>query len=236
MTNPLAGPGAEPGLVARGNGLADQAYGVLRDAILSHALPPGSKLSVPEVARWLDISRSPAREAITRIQHDGLADYVPHRGAVVSRIDPEALAEIYAIREVLEGLAARLAAERADEAALARLDVLWTAHAEAVEAGDTAAHVRLDGEFHHRIREAAGNERLTESLGRLQGQIRLAMATTSRRGGGPPVALAEHRAILDAIRSGDGESAEQVARGHIRRLRESLHAASDEGDEKEGNA
>lgn len=233
MTNPLAGPAAGPGLVARGNGLADQAYSVLRDAILSHTLPPGSKLSVPEVARWLEISRSPAREAITRIQHEGLADYVPHRGAVVSRIDLEALAEIYAMREVLEGLAARLAAERADEAALAGLEQLWAAHAEAVEAGDTAAHVRLDGEFHHRVRETAGNDRLTESLGRLQGQIRLAMATTSRRGGGPPVALAEHRAILDAISSGDGEIAERVAREHIRRLRDSLHAASDESADEE---
>lgn len=229
MTNPLAGPG----LVARGNGLADQAYSVLRDAILSHALPPGSKLSVPEVARWLDISRSPAREAITRIQHDGLADYIPNRGAVVSRIDPEALAEIYAIREVLEGLAARLAAERADTAAVAGLEELWAAHAAAVESGDTVAHVRLDGEFHHLIRAAAGNERLTSSLGRLQGQIRLAMATTSRRGGGPPAALVEHRAILDAIRTGDGKSAEHVAREHIRRLRESLHAASDENTEEE---
>lgn len=229
MTIPLS----RPGLVDRGNGLADQAYTALRDAILSHALPPGTKLSVPEVARQLDISRSPAREAITRIQHDGLADYMPHRGAVVSRIDLEALAQIYAIREVLEGLAARLAAERASEPWLAGLQELWDAHAEAVESGDTARHVELDGEFHHRIREAAGNERLAESLDRLQGQIRLAMATTSRRGGGPPVALAEHRAILDAIRTGDGDQAERVAREHIRRLQESLHAASEASMEQE---
>lgn len=212
--------------VRRGAGLAEQAYTLLRDAILSHTLPPGTRLSVPEIARQLDVSRSPAREAIIRIQYEGLADYLPHRGAVVSRIDLNNLAEIYTIREVLEGLAARLAAENADEHQLEQLEALWSAHAEAIDAADEARRVDLDGEFHREIRAAAGSLRLVESLDRLQGQIRLAMATTSRVGGGPPAALAEHRAILDALRSRDGAAAETVAREHIRRLRENLQTAS----------
>lgn len=224
MTHPLM----PPATVQRGAGLAEQAYTLLRDAILSHALPPGTRLSVPEIARQLDVSRSPAREAITRIQYEGLADYVPHRGAVVSHIDLAALAEIYTMREVLEGLAARLATENADEEWLAHLESLWNAHSEAIEASEEARRVELDGEFHRQIRAAAGSARLVESLDQLQGQIRLAMATTAKLGGGPPAALAEHRAILDALRSGDAEAAEHLARDHIRRLRESLQTASHE--------
>ncbi|GEK79217.1 GntR family transcriptional regulator [Agrococcus baldri] len=217
--------------LARGDGLAEQAYTVLRDAILNHELPPGTRLSVPEIARQLEISRSPAREAIARIQHEGLAQAVPNRGAVVSHIDLAALVQLYDIREVLEGLAVRRATERADQAWVDALEQLWEQHRHAVEAGDGARHIELDGEFHQRIREAAGNPSLAGSLDHLQGQIRLAMATTSRRGGGMPQAIAEHRAILDAIRSGDGAVAERVAREHIARLRESLHAAVDEHDD-----
>ena len=225
MENPLR----ETTPVERGDGLTEQAYSVLRSAILDHVLLPGTKLSVPEIARQLNISRSPAREAIARIQHAGLADYVPHRGAVVSRIDLPALVQIYDIREVLEGLATRLASRQVDDAWLDELDALWAEHSAAVESGDHDAHVRLDGEFHHRIRDAATNVRLADSLDSLQGQIRLAMATTSRRGGGARTAVAEHRMILDAIRARDAESAERQARSHIRRLRDSLDEAADEG-------
>lgn len=221
-------PFSDTVLVGRGEGLTDQAFAVLQAAILDHVLLPGTKLSVPEIARQLNISRSPAREAIARIQHAGLADYVPHRGAVVSRIDLPALVQIYDIREVLEGLAARRAAERGEAGWLGRLESSWSEHSLAVEAGSVEEHVRLDGEFHQRIRDASGNERLADALSGLQAQIRLAMATTSRRGGGARTAVLEHRAILDALRAGDGELAERVARAHIRRLRDSLDQAADE--------
>ena len=224
MSHPLH----EGASVARGDGLTEQAYLVLRNAILNNVLPPGTKLSVPEIARQLNISRSPAREAVARIQHEGLADYVPHRGAFVTRIDLAALAEIYDIREVLEGLAGRLATERVDEAWIDDLDRLWAEHSRAIEAGDISRHIRLDGEFHQRIREAAGNSRLAEFLDSLQGQIRLAMTTTSRRGGGAAAAIAEHRDVIDAMRARDGDLVERTLKSHIRRLHDSLNAASDE--------
>lgn len=217
----------ESRVVARGEGLAEQAYGVLREAILSHALPPGARLSVPELARQLEISRSPVREAIARIQYEGLADFEPHRGAVVARIDLPALAEIYQIREVLEGLAVRLAVESGDSALGTDLEQLWQDHRKAIDEGDEERRIDLDTAFHLRIREAADSERLAEQLDRLQGQIRLAMSTTAHRGGGMQAALAEHRAVLDAVLRGDAAGAEQLARDHIRRLRESLHEAAE---------
>jgi DNA-binding GntR family transcriptional regulator len=184
----------------RGEALADQAYVALRDAILSHQLPPGTRLSVPDMARRLGISRSPAREAIARIAYEGLAQVEPN------------------LREVLEGLACRLASQRVDERKLDRLSKILDDHAQAIAAEDLERHYELDLAFHAAIREFGESHRLIESLDRLQGQIRVAMYTTHRSPGGMPQALAEHRIIFDALASGDPERAEQAGRAHVTRL------------------
>ncbi|MFR9727766.1 GntR family transcriptional regulator [Saccharopolyspora sp. MS10] len=212
--------------ITRGDGLVDKAYQVIRDAILSRRLAPGSRLSVPEIARQLEISRSPVREAIARIEYEGLAESISHRGAVVVQIGLDELIAIYELREVLEGLAARLAARAADTALIDDLEQNWQAHHDAVESGDVERHMELDAAFHGLIRDAGGNLRLAENLRQLQGQIRVAMTTTVARRGGMRTALAEHRALIDAIRGGDPAVAESVARDHITRLRASLHDAA----------
>lgn len=214
--------------VAAGDVLAEQAYLRLREAILQRRIEAGTRLSVPEVARRLGISRSPAREAVARIAGDGLATMEPRRGAVVARITAADLREIYELREVLEGLAARLAAERARKEQLAELRELVEAHRAAVGAGDVARHMDLDQAFHLAIRKAAGNRRLLEPLDRLQGQVRIAMDTTRRSPGGMPQALAEHEAILAALEAKDAARAEAEARAHIVRLRDALPPREDE--------
>jgi DNA-binding GntR family transcriptional regulator len=173
---------------------------------------------VPDMARRLGISRSPAREAIARIAYEGLAELEPNRGAVVSDIRPEDLVEIYSLREVLEGLASRLASRRLDARQTERLRQILDDHERAIEAGDLERHYALDQAFHATIREVAHNRRLSESLDRLQGQIRVAMHTTHRSPGGMTQALAEHRAIFESLTSGDPERAEQAGRAHIARL------------------
>lgn len=202
----------------RGEALAEQAYVALRDAILAHELPPGTRLSVPDMAQRLGISRSPAREAISRIAYEGLAQVEPRRGAVVSDIRTEDLVEIYSLREVLEGLACRLASRNLRERDIERLRDIVGRHEEAIAAGDLERHYELDQAFHAAIREIAGSRRLVESLDRLQGQIRLAMYTTHRSPGGMPQALAEHHTILEALVSMDPARAEQTGRDHISRL------------------
>lgn len=205
-----------------GAALADQAYLSLREAILAGQLVPMTPLSVPEVARRLGISRSPAREAIARLAAEGLARVEPRRGAVVARITVEDLNEIYEVREVLEGLACRLAARLIDDGQLAELEAVITKHRAAIEAGDVDAHMASDQEFHRIVRAVAENGRLTESLGRLQGEIRVAMNTTHRLHGGMRQALAEHEEIFEALQRREPEVAEEVARRHIRRLRQGL--------------
>lgn len=199
-------------------GLAEQAYITLRDAILAHELSPGTRLSVPVVAEQLGISRSPAREAIARIAHEGLAHVSPNRGAVVADVAPADLVEIYELREVLEGLACRLAATTMTLDRVAHLHSLLEQHANAVSDNDVERHFDLDASFHAAIREIAGSERLSTSLETLQGQIRLAMHTTRRSPGGMAQALSEHRLILAALESGNPVVAEAAGRAHIARL------------------
>lgn len=218
----------------RASALADQAYVVLRDAILSHQMPPGTRLSVPEIARRLGISRSPAREAITRISYEGLAQVEPNRGAVVVDIQFRDLVEIYAVREVLEGLACRLAAPRLSDHDLATLASILDEHEQAVQADDADLHYALDQRFHATIRGFANNRRLVESLDRLQGQIRVAMFTTRRSDGGMAQALAEHRLIYEALRTRDPNQAETAGRSHIARLLGDLEASVHQHEEGVG--
>lgn len=208
-------------------GLADQAYVTLRDAILSHELRPGSRLSVPVVAEQLGISRSPAREAIARIANEGLALVTPNRGAVVADVAPADLIEIYQLREVLEGLACRLAATAVTEDELAGLRELLGEHSRAVEQNDPERHYDLDASFHATIRGIAASSRLSTSLEMLQGQIRLAMHTTHRSPGGMAQALAEHRLILGALESHNPDVAETVGRAHIARLLNELRQGTE---------
>ncbi|AYY14186.1 GntR family transcriptional regulator [Actinobacteria bacterium YIM 96077] len=217
-------------LPTRGEALADQAYIALRDAIVTHELPPGTRLSVPEMARQLGISRSPVREAIARITYEGLAHIESNRSAVVSEIRIEDLIEIYSLREVLEGLACRLAAERLQQEDVTQLRTILDEHEQAISAGNLERHYELDQEFHATIRRIAQHHRLIESLDRLQEQIRVAMYTTRRSPGGMPQALAEHHAIVDALVSGDPSQAEQAGRAHVSRLLQDLRRRLDGED------
>ncbi|MFC6885628.1 MULTISPECIES: GntR family transcriptional regulator [Actinomadura] len=206
--------------VAPGSLLAERAYDELRAAILENRLPPGTAMSVPALADRMGISRSPVREAVQRLIHDGLATHVPHRGAEVSSVDVEDLRQLYVVRESLEGLAARLATERLDVAALADLEGILGDHALVLaEGGDEGAHIRQDMLFHQAIRNLSGNAHLIGILDRIQGKAHLGLHSLWRHPHAPRLALEEHREIYDAMSAGDPEAAERAARNHVTRLR-----------------
>lgn len=209
-------------LPLRQDSLTAQTQFALRELILDHKLPPGSRLSVPEIAKLLGVSRTPAREAIAEIVSEGLAVKRANRGAVVVDLTGNDLVEIYLLREVLEGLAARLATLRRTPQQLTVLEEILTAHDRAVKDSNIQSHFDLDREFHTSILEIAGNERLTTSLGMLRSQIDIAMKTTHKGPGGIALALDEHRSIFHHISNRNPSEAEEAARRHIQRLRESL--------------
>ncbi len=207
-----------------GESLADRAYQHLVKAILRNELRPGTPLSVPELARRMNVSRSPVREAVQRLIYDGLAEHTMHRGAVITRIDPSGFRDLLEVRQRLEGLAARLAAERITADEIEQLGTTLHEHETVVAGGDLLTNVELDVRFHRTIRSAARNHDLDTMLARTQARAHLSMHTLWRGPRNPQAMLAEHRAVYEAIAAGDADAAEDAAQAHIQGLRDRVAA------------
>jgi DNA-binding GntR family transcriptional regulator len=195
--------------------LATQAYERIRQAIRDLTFEPGQPLQEVALARWLGISRTPVREAMRRLQSEGLVEIAPSRGAVVAQVSIEDVANAYAVLAVLEALAGRLAAERLTEAGAARLHGVLAELRAAAEAVDLDRWTRLDAELHDTIRAVAGNPKLEQATARLYPVIERVRSVYLREGHEPEqlaVANAEHCAVAEAILAGDAEGAERLTR------------------------
>lgn len=200
--------------------LAERTYAAIREAVLSNGIPPGTPLSVPELARQLGVSRSPVREAVQRLIYEGLASHIPHRGAVVNQIELSELNDLYVVRESLEGLAARLATAATDQTGLGRLRSIMTEQEQlTLEPTTVQTHIQLDTQFHRVIRELAGNHHLNEILESIVTQSHSVLHSLWQVPAAARLALREHHAIVDAMATGDPGDAEQAACEHIARLR-----------------
>jgi len=212
---------AEPFLpLARPEALTDQVVDRLRDAILSGALAPGTHLSVPEIARQLGVSRTPAREGLIMLEREGLVEPRASTGVAVIAGSTADILDLLDIREGLETMTVRRAAERMDGEAVARLKSLSARHEAVVEQGDLAGHVELDAAFHRLIREGAGNARLARQLVQIEQQLRVLNSRLSRaQGWSGRAVLRDHKAIVEAIAAADADAAERHMRAHIARTR-----------------
>lgn len=232
---PRSQQSAAVGRVTGGALLADQAYEELKRAVLASRLRPGDALSVPALATQMGISRSPVREAVQRLIHDGLATHAAHRGAVVASVDIEDIRQLFVVREVMEGLAARLATERLDATKVAELRSLLDEHERLVEEDESAnSHIEMDMAYHRLIREVAGNPHLTGALDTIHGKAHLALHSLWRSPDAPRLALEEHRRVFTAMTAGDPDGADQAARDHIARLRLRLSQAVASGPDPDG--
>ena len=202
--------------------IVDSVHQALRAAILDGALSPGQALSVPELARQLDVSRSPVREAVLALVADGLAVEQPRRGVAVVEIDANDLLEIHEVREGIEGQAAKLCAARAPGVTLRALADVLARQLTIVERDDAVGWHDTNAEFHRLVAESTGNRRLAEVLLALQRQMRLGLRSVSSEREQRRRGLGEHRAILEAIVARDAEIAERLMRDHIRRTRATL--------------
>lgn len=202
--------------------IADQLFARLRQEIVEGRLPPGSKLSEPELARRHGISRGPLREAMGRLEASGLVVRRANIGARVIALSTPHLLEIYPVREALEGLAARLAAQHMTATELADCQELLDGHRQQVEQEQGRAYFQREGDldFHHRLVRGSHNARLQALLGNdlyyLVRMYRCQFAMISPRA---PTALREHTRILEAVAEGDGELAEILMRRHIQASR-----------------
>lgn len=207
-------------VLARPEALTGRVAGLIRQAILSGELAPGERLSVPELARRLGVSRTPARESLLLLEREGLVVPRSSAGMAVIAGGREDILDLLDIREGLEIMTARRAAERIDAAGVARLEAILADHEAVLEEGDLARHIELDAAFHAAIREAAGNDRLARQLGRIEVQLRVLNGRLSRaEGWSGRAVLRDHDAIAAAIIARDAAAAERHMRAHIGRTR-----------------
>src|SRR4051794_463256 len=157
---------------------ADFVYESLRDAIADGRIPGGERVREEDVARNLGVSRTPVREALQRLQQRGLLEPGPARGFMVVELGHDEVIELYAMRETLEGLAARFAARHATSAEIAALYDLQEQLRSAE--GDPERHGMLDRSFHQAIYEAAHNRYLMKTLESLQDSFALLRSATMR--------------------------------------------------------
>ena len=208
--------------------LSDLALDRITELIIRGDLEPGARVQETVLARQLGISRGPLREAIRRLEGRGLLVRVPHIGVKVANPSLEEIIDLYMIREVLEGLACRLAAERLTDAELKRLRSVLFDHSahDDVKAGTGYYQSPGDQDFHFQIIEGSRQARLTETLlGDLYQQLRIFRYRSSVNPGRAKAAYEEHVGILEALEKRDGELAEQLMRQHLRHARQSLQEA-----------
>ncbi len=205
--------------------IASRLTETLTEAIVCGEIPAGKKLSEPDLARRFDVSRGPLREALRRLEGRGLVHHVPHSGARVVTLERDEILELSRVREALEGMAARLAAERMSDAEIDELSQLLDEHEKTVERTQGREYFQQEGDldFHYRIVKGSRNPKLIALLcGDLYHLVRMYRYQASKNLSRPQKALAEHRRVVEAIAERDGELAELLIRRHLSASRASI--------------
>jgi DNA-binding GntR family transcriptional regulator len=195
---------------------------VLRDAIVTGMLQAGEVLNQVELARQFGVSRVPVREALRRLEAEGLVVSPPHRRTVVAALTPSLLDEIFDVRIVLETMVLAAAVPRLRAEDLAALEGLVAAMD---REGDHRRWMRLDDQFHDALYRPSGKEFVCRLIGQLRRQVARHFWAGGRRVHRNREANAQHRRLLAAARAGDVARAQDELRRHLSRTHASLAAA-----------
>jgi DNA-binding GntR family transcriptional regulator len=198
--------------------LADKAYHAIRGLIVSLELAPGALIDERELIERLEIGRTPVREALRRLAQEQLVEVYPRRGMFVTPVDARALARLSEVRAVLEPEAARLAAERASDADREELGLLLSE----LEGGGSEL-IDLDERIHRAVYRAAHNELLQTTLEQYYTLALRIWSIALDRAHELEEAVAEHRALLEAIHDGDGDRAAATMRAHVENFEQAMH-------------
>lgn len=198
--------------IERHKTLREKILETIREAILKGSLKPGEKVAEPELAERFGISRTPIREAFRQLESEGYLTVIPRKGAVVTELSERDVEEFYAIKSILEGYAARMAAEKMSDKDIERLEAINERLHQLAEEGDVKTFFRVHNEFHDLFVQAAGNDKLLELISQLMMKFnRLRMASLSLPGR-MEISVREHRKIIDAFKHHDGEKADNLVR------------------------
>lgn len=207
--------------------LSQRAYASLRLMAMTYRFQPGERLNEGALARELEVSRTPLREALHRLTSEGLLVLVRGRGFHARPLDVKEVFDLYEARLALETALARLACDRADDECLNAIDAYLEASVEAQESAPIEELLQFDEGFHERIAEGTGNAELLRMLRNINARIHFFrwLDMQGRRDG----TQSEHRALVEAIRERDSERAANITRIHITRRQDQIVGVVREG-------
>lgn len=200
--------------------LREIVYEELKREILIGKITPGTRMMEVELADEMGVSRTPVREAIRKLEKEGLVNIEPRKGAYASDISVEDLVDVLVVREDLEGLAASLAATNITEEGINQLQAITEGYAQAVKSNNTEQMIMLDEEFHKTIVSFSNNKTLmqfTESVQDLALRFRYLYYDNFSRYENMPN---EHKHIVEALKSGNCDEARVAADAHVKKLKE----------------
>ena len=195
--------------------LREVVFNTLRKAILTGQLKPGDRLMEVHLANKLGVSRTPIREAIHKLEQEGLVTMVPRRGAEVAKITERSLQDVLEVRRALDVLSVELACERISEDELEQLKKACRQFEEATHSGDTTAIAKADVAYHDIIVQATGNQRLQQLVNHLAEQMYRYRFVYLKDVSQHEKLVEEHREILECILQRDKKKASEAAKKHI---------------------
>jgi DNA-binding GntR family transcriptional regulator len=198
--------------------ITSQVTNAIRQSIVTGEYEPGQKLSEAALSEYFEVSRTPVREALKQLEREGLVEIIPRVGTCVSKPTDKELKELFTIKEVMEGLAAGLLAERGSVKEISDMEHAVVKMEEAVKMSDSDLFVEANSEFHKAILEGSDNSKLSYLFNILVNQIPynryvyLSLEVPNRL----EQSLLEHKEVLEMIKSGKSKEAEEAMRKHVK--------------------
>ncbi|MBY0157221.1 GntR family transcriptional regulator [Cytobacillus oceanisediminis] len=205
--------------------LPQRAYHIARTAIRELILSPGQTILERELAEILQMSRTPVREALVRLETEGMVRLIPRRGFIVEPIEKEDLNEIYEIAEKMDGLAVEKATRKINNMEFEQLDLLIVEQEKALEEKDLKKWAVLDDEFHSMLIKFAGSKRMSAVVDIHSDQLYRARLFSINHRPIPNMSIVEHKAIISCMKAKDGAAARMVMQSHRNRARMEIIAA-----------
>lgn len=205
--------------------LREVIFNTIREAIIVGELKPGERLMEVQLAEKMGVSRTPVREAIRKLELEGLVEMIPRKGAHVAEVSVKDIMDVLEVRASLDGLATALAAERITEDEIKELNHVCTQFANYVEKENLQGSIKKDVEFHDIIYRSSRNDKLMQIANNLREQVQRFRVIYIKGYNTPKNIVAEHMDIIKAITEKDAEKARNFANEHIKKQEEAIIGA-----------
>ena len=203
--------------------LSERAYQTIREAILSLQFKPGEYISIQELSNQLGVSRTPVRDALLRLEKDGLVSIVPYKGAYVSKVSAKDIEEVMELRILLEGYAARKAANFLSSGELAQAEKILVRAEKAYNEGKYIEAANIGHHIHELMLSKVRNDRFTKILERLDTHYeRIRQHSTGLKGDRLKKSMEQHRRLFEALKVADADKAETVMTDHLSSVRDDV--------------